>query len=159
MFVPAIVNFKTASLVRKAAPNQALLRGWPVYIEEMLVTNGYKDFDLRVRLNQLKLMLKNVIDFQMELNIHQGEMTKEQVITYMTRRGFQTETEAENKWNHILLNPGDAVLAYIGFQEILDLEKDYKAVKGADFQARDFLKALLNHGAVPLRTLKMKLTQ
>jgi uncharacterized protein (DUF885 family) len=159
MFVPAIVNFKTGSLVRKAAPNQALLRGWPVYIEEMLVTNGYKDFDLRVRLNQLKLMLKNIIDFQMELNIHQGEMTKEQVVTYMTRRGFQTEAEAENKWNHILLNPGDAALAYIGFQEILDLEKDYKAVKGADFEARDFLKALLNHGAVPLRTLKMKLTQ
>ena len=159
MFVPAIVNFKTGSLVRKAVPNQALLRGWPVYIEEMLVTNGYKDYDLRVRLNQLKLMLKNVIDFQMELNIHQGEMTKEQVITYMTRRGFQTEAEAESKWNHILLNPGDAALAYIGFLEIFDLEKDYKAVKGADFEARDFLKALLNHGAVPLRNLKMKLTQ
>ncbi len=69
-------------------------------------------------------MLKTVIDFQLELNIHQGGMTKEQAINYMIRTGFQTEIEAERKWNQILLNPGDAALTYIGYQEILDMEKD-----------------------------------
>ena len=37
-------------------------------------------------------MLKTVIDFQLELNIHQGGMTKEQAVNYMVRMGFQTDS-------------------------------------------------------------------
>ena len=113
-FVPTFFTRKDASVVKKLYANQALLKGWPAYIEEWLINSGFGDYDLRLRLNQLKLMLKNVLDFQLELNIHQGGMTKEQAINYMVRTGFQTDAEAERKWEAIILNPGDAALTYIG---------------------------------------------
>ncbi|OGD12438.1 MAG: hypothetical protein A2Y86_08115 [Candidatus Aminicenantes bacterium RBG_13_62_12] len=158
-FVPAYFTRKDPSVIKRMAPNQALLKGWPVYIQNMLVLGGYRNYDLRTRLHQLKLLLKTVIDFQMDMNIHQGTYTKDKVVDYMTRSGFMTQTEAEGHWRQIVLNPGEASLAYIGYQEILDLEKDYRKLKGEAFSTRDFLQKLLSYGAIPLRTLKVKMVQ
>jgi uncharacterized protein (DUF885 family) len=130
-----------------------------MYLEEMLVQAGYGNFDLRMRLNQLKLLLKTVIDFQMDINVHEGTFTKEKVMEYMMRGGFMSQAEAERRWNMIVLNPGEAALTYIGYQEILDLEKEYRKLKGNAFNAKEFLQKLLSYGAVPFRTLKAKLTQ
>jgi hypothetical protein len=158
-FVPLFFTAKHPSLPRKLYPNMMLLKGWPVYIEEMLITSGFNNFDLRLRLNQLKFLLKAVIDFQLELNIHQAGMTKEQAIAYMTRAGFQAEVEAERKWNRILLKPGDAASPYIGYQEILDMEKDYRKLKGDAFSQKEFLQKLLSYGALPIRQLKARMAQ
>ena len=158
-FVPAVAARREPSVIKRIAANQALLKGWPVFMQELLMTSGYGEFDLRLRLNQLKLMLKTVIDFQLELNIHQGGMTKEQAVDYMTRAGFQTAAEAERKWNEVILNPGEAALAYIGYQELLDMQKDYKTLKGDQYNVKEFLQKALSFGAVPLRTLKTRLAQ
>ncbi len=158
-FVPTFFARKDASVVKKLFANQALLKGWPAYIEEMLINSGFGNYDLRLRLNQLKLMLKTVLDFQLELNIHQGGMTKEQAVNYMVRMGFQTDAEAARKWDTILLNPGDAALTYIGYQEILDLEKEAKKLKGDAFTQKEFAQRLLGFGAIPLRELRVKLAQ
>jgi len=158
-FVPAYYTRRDPSIVKRMAGNQALLNGWPVYIQNMLVLGGYRNYDLRTRLHQLKLMLKTVIDFQMDMNIHEGTYTKEKVVDYMMRSGFMSQAEAEGHWRHIVLNPGEASLAYIGYQEILDLEKDYRKLKGESFDPKEFAQKLLNFGAIPLRTLKVKMVQ
>lgn len=158
-FIPTAFTRKDPSVVKKLFANQALLKGWPAYIEEMLINAGFGNYDLRLRLNQLKLMLKTVLDFQLELNIHQGGMTKEQAVNYMVRTGFQTEAEAARKWDAILLNPGDAALTYIGYQEILDLEKEARKLRGEAFNQKEFAQKLLGFGAIPLRELKVRLAQ
>jgi Bacterial protein of unknown function (DUF885) len=158
-FVPAFFTNKSGSLMQKLYPNMPLYRGWPVYVEEMLISGGFGNYDLRQRLNQIKSQLKIVMDFQLELNIHQGGMTKEQAIQYMTKRGFQTPAEAELKWNRILLAPCESAYPYIGIQEIWDMEKDYKKLKGDAFSQREFLQTLLSYGAIPIRHLKAKLAQ
>ena len=158
-FVPTFYTQKSGTLMRKLYPNMPLIKGWPVYIDEMLIIGGLGNYDLRLRLNQLKSQLKIVVDFQLELNIHQGGMTKEQALSYMTKRGFQTQAEAERKWDRILLNPCDAAYAYIGIQEIWDIEKDYKKMKGEAFSQKEFLQKLLSYGALPIRQLKAKLAQ
>ncbi len=58
-----------------------------------------------------------------------------------------------------MLNPGEGALSYIGYQEILDLEKDYRKLKGEAFNTKDFLQKLLSYGAIPLRTLKVRMVQ
>jgi uncharacterized protein (DUF885 family) len=86
-------------------------------------------------------------------------MTKEQAIQYMTRGGFQSPAEAERKWNSILLKPGDAVYAYVGIQEIWDIEKEYRKDKGDAFSQKEFLQKLLSYGALPIRQLRIKMSQ
>jgi len=158
-FVPLYFTGKHPSLVRKLYPNKALIKSWPVTCEELLVFSGFGDYDLRLRLNQLKNLLKTVLDFQLELNIHQGGMTKDHAILHMTLNGFQTQAEAERKWNSIILNPGEAAFTYVGYQEILDMEKAYKKLKGNSFSKKEFLEKLLSYGALPLRHLKKKMQE
>lgn len=158
-FVPLFFTQKNPSVLRKLYPNLPLLRGWPSYVADLLVADGYGNYDLRLRLNQLKFQLKTVIDFLLELNIHQGSQTKEDAVKYMMSGGFQTQVEAEQNWNRILLKPCDAAYAYIGLQEIIDIQKDYKKLKGDAYNEKDFLQKLLSFGALPIRYLKAALAQ
>ena len=158
-FVPLYYTRKYTSIVRNLYPNMPLLKGWPVSLGEILVKSRFGNYDLRLRLNQLKSLLKIVMDFKTERNIHQGSMTKEQATAYMTRGGFQNQAEAERKWNHIILNPGDSLYTYVGYQEILDMEKEYKKLKGESYSPKEFFTKLLNYGALPLRHLKKKILE
>jgi hypothetical protein len=158
-FVPLYYTGRCESVVRKLYPNMALIKGWPVSLQEMLVKSGFGNYDLKLRLNQLKSLLKAVMDFKLEINIHEGAMTKEQAIAYMTRGGFQTQAEAERKWNRIILKPGDTLYTYAGYQEILDMEKEYKKLKGESYSPKEFFSKLLSYGALPLRHLKKKILE
>jgi hypothetical protein len=158
-FVPAYFTRKDPSVIKRMAPNQGILKGWSIFLEDMFMESGYGNYDLRMRLNQLKLLLKTVIDFQMDINVHEGTWTKEKVVEYMTVRGFMTKAEAERRWRQIVLSPGEGAQAYIGYQEILDMEKDVRKIKGDAFNVKDFTQKLLSYGAIPLRTLKIKMAQ
>ena len=158
-YVPAYFNRKNSSLLRKLSPSQLLIQGWPLYAQDMFIYAGFGNYDLKQRLNELKLKLQAVIDFQLDVNIHQGSYTKEQAIRLMTVNGFQTPAEAERKWNLIALHPGEAAYPYIGYREILDIEKDYKQAKGQAFSQKEFLSKLVGFGSLPLRIIKLRMMQ
>jgi uncharacterized protein (DUF885 family) len=75
----------------------------------------------------------------------------------MIKGGFMTEAEAERKWDMLVLNPGYSFYPYAGYQEILDMEKDYKSAKGAAFDQKEFLNKLASFGPLPIRLLREKL--
>lgn len=158
-YVPATAALKNASLIRRLFPNIPLLRGWPHYAQDMFVYAGYNFYDLKQRLNELKLKLRTLVAFQVDVSVHQGNMTKERAVGHMMSYGLQTAAEAERTWNHIVLNPGDAALAYIGYQEILDMEKEYQKAKGQAFSKKEFLSKLTSFGPLPLRVLKSKMAE
>jgi hypothetical protein len=158
-FVPSFHTRQNSSLLRKLYPSIPLLQGWAVPFEEMLIFEGFGNYDLNLRLHQLKMKLRVITDFVAEFQIHESNWEKEDAINYMVRVGFQTEAEAERKWNRILLLPGNAAYAYIGMQEILDMQKEYKLLKGDAFSQKEFMSKLLSYGALPLRHLKKKILE
>jgi len=158
-FVPSFHTSKNSSLLRKLYPSMPLLKGWSIPFEEMMIFAGFGNYDLNLRLNQLKMQLRVITDFIAELQIHESDWSKEDAINYMVRVGFQTEAEAERKWNRILLFPGDAIYTYVGMQEILDMKVEYKRLKGDAFSEKEFMSKLLSYGALPLRHLKKKILE
>jgi len=158
-FVPAYFNRKNASLIRKFTASPLLVEGWPLYVQDMFIYAGFNNYDLKQRLCELKLQLQAVIDFQIEFGVHEGSLTKEQAMRLMTVNGFQTQAEAERKWNMIALHPGLAAYPYMGYQEILAIEKDYKQAKGQAFTQKEFLSKLTSHGSLPLRIIKTRMAQ
>ncbi len=159
-FFPAAFTAKDVTLIRMLSRNEALMAGWPLYVQDMLIYAGFNNYDLKHRLMELKLKLQAVIDFQIDVSFHEGNKTdKDRAIKLMTETGFQTQAEAERKWELIILHPGVASFAYIGYQEILDMEKNFKAAKGDQFNKKDFARKLLNYGPLPFRFLKEKIAQ
>ncbi len=158
-FVPSFYARKNSSLLRNLYPSLPLLKGWSIPFEEMLIFHGFGNYDLNLRLHQLKMKLRVITDFIAEIQVHESNWTKENAINYMVRVGFQTEAEAERKWKRILLLPGDATYAYVGMQEILDMQNEYKQLKGDAFNEKEFMSKLLSYGALPLRHLKKKILE
>jgi hypothetical protein len=156
-FVPYLYTSQHSSLLRKLYPNMPLIKGWSLMLDEPMIFAGFGNYDLRLRLHQLKMRLRTVVDFVAEFQIHESNWTKEDAVAYMVRAGYMTEAEAERKWNRILLFPGDGAYAYVGFQELLDLEKEYRQLKGDAFSRKEFMAKLLSYGALPLRHLKSKI--
>jgi uncharacterized protein (DUF885 family) len=159
MFIPLFQASQNSSILRKLYPSMPLLKGWAIPFEEKLIFEGFGNYDLNLRLNQLKMQLRVITDFIAEFQIHESNWTKENAINYMVRVGFQTEAEAERKWNRILLLPGDAAYAYVGMQEILDMKAEYRRLKGDSYSEKEFCTKLLSYGALPLRHLKKKILE
>ena len=159
-FVPYyIAEQNTSSLVRKLYPNLPLIMGWPLFVEDTAVLSGFGNFDLLLRLNQLKLRMKAAVDFILDLNIHQASMTEEQAMGFMLRKGLYSEAEARYTWNRIRLMPGDSTYAYVGFQELLGMENAYKEKMGDSYSQKEFLAKVLSFGHIPLRNLKIKIME
>ncbi len=157
--IPYFYTSQHSSLLRKLYPNMSLIKGWSLMLEEPLIFAGFGNYDLRLRLHQLKMRLRTAVDFIVEFQVHESNFTKEQAVAYMVRAGYMTEAEAERKWNRILLFPGDGAYAYVGFQEILDMEKEYKQLKGEAYSQKEFMAKLLSYGALPLRHLKKRIME
>jgi len=158
-FVPALKTHTNASLVRKLYPNMPVLMGWPYMFGEQMVKSGYGNYDLKLRLNQLKFDMRPAVSIIVEFNVHESSWTKEDAVNYMTRVGFYTRSEAERVWDEILLNPLSSAYAYVGLQEYKALEKEYKELKGDSYNQKDFLSEALSHGAIPFRFLKRLILQ
>ncbi len=145
---------KFPSLVRGIFGNGAFIEGWAIYSERMMVNAGFMDFDPRYELQQLKMYLRAVINAILDAKIHAGNMTKEEAIKLMTERGFQEKSEAEGKWVRALLTSTQLSTYFVGIQEVLDLEKDYKEKMGERFYQKEFNQKLLSYGSPPVRFLR-----
>ena len=142
------------SLVRAIFGNGAFIEGWAMYCERMIVNAGFMDFDPRYELQRLKMYLRAVINSILDAKIHAGGMTKEEAIKLMTEGGFQERSEAEGKWIRSCLTSTQLSTYFVGIQEILDLEKDYKEKMGERFSQKEFNRKLLSYGSPPTRFLR-----
>ncbi|MBU4203003.1 MAG: DUF885 domain-containing protein [Acidobacteria bacterium] len=158
-FVPTIKTANTPSLVKKMFANKPLLTGWPLMLGDVMVKAGFRNYDIRVRLNQLKHMLRGPIDFMVEYQVHESDMNKERAISYLTLVGLRTEAEAGRTFDEITLNPGTAAYPYVGYQELIDMHNQYMGLKGDAYSFKAFMNDVLSFGPIPIRSLKAKLVQ
>ncbi|MFQ6032759.1 MAG: DUF885 domain-containing protein, partial [Candidatus Zixiibacteriota bacterium] len=142
------------SLVRAIFGNGPFIEGWAMYSERMMVNAGFMDFDPRFELQQLKMYLRAVINSILDAKIHAGDMTKEEAIKLMTEGGFQERSEAEGKWVRACLTSTQLSTYFVGIQEILDLEKDYKERMGERFSQKEFNQKFLSFGSPSVRFLR-----
>ena len=106
-----------------------------------------------VRMQQLKMLLRTIINAILDARIHGHGMTETEAITLMTRRGFQEEGEAAGKWRRAQLTSAQLSTYYVGYCEISDLADDLRAADPSltDQQVHD---RMLAHGSPPVRLLR-----
>lgn len=153
-FVQGFYNNKFPSLLRRIFGNGTFVEGWAVYAERMMIQAGYLNNDPRMELTQLKMYLRAIINAILDYNIHAGYMTQVEAVKFMTEEGFQEQSEAEGKWVRAVLTSTQLSTYFVGFQEIMDLEKAYRQKVGDKFSQKEFNQKLLSCGAPPVRILR-----
>jgi uncharacterized protein (DUF885 family) len=145
--------------IRAALRSGSFVEGWAVYAERIMAEQGYRgDGDPRaVRMQQLKMQLRMIINAILDARIHGHGMTETEAMALMTGRGHQEEGEAAGKWRRALLTSAQLSTYYVGYTEVSDLADELRAADPG-LADRELHDRMLAHGSPPVRLLRTLLT-
>jgi uncharacterized protein (DUF885 family) len=141
------------SLIRKVLASGVFAEGWAVYTEQMVLDQGYGKGDLALRLNQLKIYLRTVINAILDNRMHCTTMTDAEAFKLLTERAFQTEAEALGKIIRAKQSSCQLSTYFVGRTAFYRLRQQIQREQGEKFQLGRYHEAVLAHGTLPVKYL------
>jgi uncharacterized protein (DUF885 family) len=141
------------SLIRKVLASGVFAEGWAVYTEQMMLDQGYGKGDLALRLNQLKIYLRTVINAILDHRMHCTSMTDAEAFKLLTERAFQTEAEALGKIIRAKQSSCQLSTYFVGRTAFYRLRQQIQREQGERFQLGRYHEAVLAHGTLPVKYL------
>lgn len=150
---------QSPSLIKAILGNGAMVEGWAVYTERMMLEQGYGDFEPELWLMYYKWNMRVISNTILDYAVHVGGMTKAQGLDLLMNKVFQEKAEAEGKWRRVTLSQVQLTSYYAGYREIYDFREEMKAKAGKDFDLKGFHEAFLSYGRAPVKYIKALMRQ
>jgi uncharacterized protein (DUF885 family) len=145
---------KSPSLVKSLFGNGAMVEGWAVYAERMMLESGYGDNAPEMWLMYCKWNLRSVTNTILDYSVHVNGMTQPQAIDLLVRQAFQTPAEANEKWRRVQLSSVQLTSYFSGYSEIMELREQRKQAQGPAFNLKQFHEQFLSYGNAPVKTIR-----
>ncbi len=161
-YTQLVYSNNAPSIIKSVFGNGAMIEGWAVYGELMMIENGYgndktsksAEATPEMWLMYYKWNLRAVCNTILDIGVHSRDMTKEQAMDLLTREAFQQQAEAEGKWKRVTLTSVQLCSYFTGFKEICDLREEYKKKTGNKFKLKEFHEKFLSYGSSPVKYIK-----
>ena len=153
-YAQLIYSNKSPSLIKSILGNGAMVEGWAVYSERMMLEEGYGDNDPAMWLMYYKWNLRATCNFILDYSVHSGNMTKEEAMKILVDEAFQQQTEAENKWRRMQLTQVQLTSYFTGYTEIYEFREELKKKLGDKFNLKQFHEKFLSYGSSPVKDIK-----
>ncbi|MFB2671115.1 DUF885 domain-containing protein [Shewanella xiamenensis] len=153
-YTQLVYSNESPSLVKSLFGNGAMVEGWAVYTERMMLEEGYGNFEPEMWLMYYKWNLRVICNTILDYSIHVKGMTEDQAISLMMDEAFQQRAEAEGKWRRATLSQVQLTSYYSGYREIYDFREEYKQLKGKDFDLKAFHEKFLSYGSAPVKYIR-----
>jgi len=141
---------------RKFLGFTAFSEGWGLYAERLAWEAGYQE-DPFSNLGRLKDEMLRAVRLVVDTGLHQKRWTREQAIDYMVTYTGSRLTDATTEIERYMVWPGQATAYKVGMLKILELRERAKNTLGDGFDIRDFHRAVLQNGDVPLFLLEREI--
>ena len=145
---------KSPSLIKSLFGNDAMVEGWAVYGERMMLESGYGDNAPEMWLMYSKWNLRSVTNTILDYSVHVLGMTEDDAIDLLTRQAFQTRTEAQEKWRRVQVSSVQLTSYFSGYSDIMELREQRKQALGPRFVLKDFHEQFLSYGSAPVRVIR-----
>ena len=142
------------SLVKSIFGNGAMVEGWAVYTERMMLEEGYGNNSPEMWLMYYKWNLRTVCNTILDYSIHVNGMTEDQAMDLLVNQAFQQEAEAKGKWKRATLTQVQLCSYFTGFYEIMQLRDELKTKKGSEFNLKSFHEEFLSFGSAPVKYVR-----
>lgn len=153
-YAQLVYSNESPSLVKSIFGNGAMVEGWAVYTERMMLEEGYGNNSPEMWLMYYKWNLRTVCNTILDYSIHVNGMTEEQALDLLVNQAFQQEAEAKGKWRRATLSQVQLCSYFTGFHEIMQLRDELKDQKGADFSLKAFHEEFLSFGSAPVKYVR-----
>ena len=144
---------KSPSLIKSLFGNGAMIEGWAVYGERMMLESGYGGNTPEMWLMYSKWNLRVVSNTILDYSVHVLGMNEAQAMDLLVRQAFQTRSEASEKWRRVQLSSVQLTSYFSGYSDIMELRERRKQALGPRFVLKDFHEEFLSHGSAPVRVI------
>jgi uncharacterized protein (DUF885 family) len=146
---------QSPSIIKSILGNGAMVEGWAVYTEKMMLENGYGKIagnsENEMMLMYSKWNLRSTCNTILDYNVHVNNLSKEDAINFLTNEAFQQQAEAEGKWKRVSVSQVQLTSYFTGYTEIYDLREQLKKKQGAAFNLKAFHEKFLSYGSAPVK--------
>ncbi|WP_028081489.1 DUF885 domain-containing protein [Solimonas soli] len=151
-YVQLIYANKTPSRIKSLFGNGAMIEGWAVYSERMMLESGW-DPSPEMELMYSKWALRVVCNTLLDYGVHVQGLSEDDALKLLMNEAFQSETEARGKWRRVQLSYVQLASYFAGFSAIYDFRESLKAQLGARFDLKKFHERFLAHGSAPVAVI------
>jgi uncharacterized protein (DUF885 family) len=144
---------RSPSLVKSLFGNGAMIEGWAVYGERMMLESGYGNNAPELWLMWCKWNLRSVSNTILDYSVHVLGMNRDQAMDLLVRQAFQTPQEAAEKWRRVQLSSVQLTSYFSGYSDIMELRERRKQQLGERFNLREFHDQFLGYGNAPVRVI------
>lgn len=145
---------RSPSLIKSVFGNGAMIEGWAVYGEQMMMENGYGNDTPEMWLMWYKWHLRTVCNTILDYCVHTKNMSKDEAMELLVRQAFQQKAEAEGKWNRVSVSSVQLDSYFAGYKAIYELREALKQKEGSRFNLRSFHETFLSFGNAPVKYIR-----
>ena len=149
---------RSPSLIKSLFGNGAMIEGWAVYSERLMLESGYGDNAPEMWLMYDKWNLRSICNTILDYSVHVLGMSEAQAMHLLTQEAFQSHAEAAGKWRRVQLTSVQLDSYFSGYSEIMALREERKAALGDKFNLKAFNEELLSYGSAPVRLIRQMMT-
>jgi uncharacterized protein (DUF885 family) len=153
---------QSPSIIKSIVGNNAMIEGWAVYTERMMLENGY-DGDRGVNsteaspemwLMYYKWNLRSTCNTILDYSVHTKNMSKEDAMKLLVKEAFQQQAEAEGKWKRVSVTQVQLTCYFTGYTEIYDFRQQLMNKMKDKFNLKQFHEKFLSYGSAPVKYIK-----
>ena len=150
-YTQLVYSNNSPSLIKSLFGNGAMIEGWAVYTELMMLENNYGNNTPEMWLMYYKWHLRSVCNTILDYSIHVNNMSEKEALTLLINEAFQQEAEAKGKYKRVSLTQVQLCSYFTGFTEIYDLREALKKKQGNAFKLKQFHEQFLSYGSAPVK--------
>lgn len=144
---------QSPSIIKSILGNGAMIEGWAVYSERMMLEEGYNNSP-EMWLMYYKWHLRVVCNTILDYSVHVLNMEESDAMELLINEAFQEEAEAKAKWKRVTLTSVQLCSYFTGYTEIYELREEIKKKQGDNFNLKQFHETFLSFGSAPVREIK-----
>lgn len=153
-YTQLVYSNQSPSLIKSLFGNNAMIEGWAVYTERMMLESGYGNNEDEMWLMYYKWNLRSTCNTILDYSVHTKDMSKEDALHLLIDEAFQQKTEAEGKWRRVSVTQVQLCCYFTGYTEIYDFREELKKQQGDKFNLKKFHEKFLSYGSAPVKYIK-----
>ena len=153
-YTQLVYSNQSPSLIKSIMGNGAMVEGWAVYAERMMLEEGYGGDQLEMGLVYYKWNLRTVCNTILDYGIQVLGYTEEDAMQLLMTEAFQEKSEAEGKWKRARLSQVQLCSYFTGYYEIMQLREELQEQMGEEFDLKTFHEEFLSYGSVPVKYIR-----
>ncbi|MBO0358899.1 DUF885 domain-containing protein [Hymenobacter sp. BT186] len=145
---------RSPSLIKAIFGNGAMIEGWAVYAERMMLENGYDGGSDEIWLMWDKWNMRVTLNAILDHEVHVNNISEAAAKALLLQDGFQEEAEARNKWRRATLSQVQLSSYFSGYTDIYALREELKQTQSKEFDLKAFHEQFLSYGSAPVRAIR-----